>query len=162
MTSLPSRAMLLLALVLALPAGAAEQANAGHVRISKAWARASAGQATTGAAFLTLDNDGPPDRLIRVEAKLSKSVELHNHVRDGEVMRMRRVDAIELPNGKTVTLAPGGLHVMFIGLAAPLKEGSEFPLTLVFEKSGSATVTVLVHGVGAKSADDHGGHSHKH
>ncbi len=162
MTKWYARATVLSLLLLSAPALAAEQANAGPVRIGKAWSRASAGQATTGAAFLTLDNDGAADRLLRAEAKISKTVELHTHVREGEVMRMRRVEAIEVPAGKTVKLEPGGLHVMFIGLAAPLKEGSEFPLTLVFEKGGSATVTVMVHGVGAKSADDHAGHSHKH
>jgi periplasmic copper chaperone A len=64
-------------------------------------------------------------------------------------MRMREVDAIALPTGKAVELKPGGLHIMFIGLKAPLKAGESFPLKLRFEKAGEVTVQVNVEAAGA-------------
>ncbi|MEM5709697.1 copper chaperone PCu(A)C, partial [Elizabethkingia meningoseptica] len=87
---------------------------------------------------------------------------LHTHVRDGEVMRMRRVDAIEVPAKATTTLQPGGLHIMFLGLAEPLAAGRSFPLTLRFAEAGETSVTVEVKDVGAMSQDamDHGAMDH--
>jgi copper(I)-binding protein len=137
------------ALVLSSPDAMAEPVSLGDLTITDAWARASAGRAPAGAAFMTIENAGADDRLIAGDADVSETVELHTHVRDGEVMRMRQVEAIDLPAGETTLLQPGGLHVMFIGLHAPLKEGESFPLTLSFEQAGEVTVTVTVKGVGA-------------
>jgi copper(I)-binding protein len=142
-----------LSLLAALPAASAmdmHDAKAGTITISNAWARASAGMAKAGGGFLTLANGGAEgDRLIAAKADVSKVVELHTHIKDGEVMRMRPVEAIDVPAGETVSLQPGGLHVMFIDLNAPLTEGQHFPLTLVFEKSGEATIDVEVKAAGA-------------
>ena len=71
-------------------------------------------------------------------------------------MRMREVSALELPPGKIVTLAPGGLHLMLIGLKAPLKIGAKVPLKLRFEKAGEIDVTLNVEN---KTAD---ADAHKH
>jgi copper(I)-binding protein len=62
----------------------------------------------------------------------------------GDVMRMRQVEEIALPAGQTVELKPGGYHLMFVGLKAPLKAGDKFPLKLRFEKAGEVEVTVNV------------------
>jgi copper(I)-binding protein len=121
------------------------------IAVSGVWARATPGNAPNGAAFMTFDNHGADDKLLAAEAKVAKSVELHTHIKDGEVMKMRQVMAIEVPAGKPVKMEPGGLHVMFLGLNAPLKEGESFPLTLVFEKAGKVDVTVPVKGAGAMS-----------
>jgi len=132
------------------------------VAVTGAWARASVGR--NGAAFLTLTNHGKAeDRLVAAEADVSKRVELHTHIRDGNIMRMRQVDHIAVASGKTVTLKPGGLHVMFLGLTRKLKKGESFPLTLVFEKAGKMKITVPVKGIGAMKGGDamhkgHGGH----
>jgi periplasmic copper chaperone A len=75
---------------------------------------------------------------------------------DGDIMRMREVEAIEVPAGKTVELKPGGLHVMFMELKAPLKNGSSFPLTLRFENGGEVTVQMNVMTQPAPA----GGHKH--
>ena len=69
---------------------------------------------------------------------------------------MRPVEAIELAQGKTITLAPGGTHIMLIGLKYPLREGGTFPLTLTFAEVGSATITIDI-----QSATAAGGHAHK-
>ena len=66
----------------------------------------------------------------------------------GDVMRMREVNAIDLPAGKTVELKPGGLHIMLVGLKAPLKAGERFAMKLRFEKAGEVTIDVPVEAVG--------------
>jgi len=122
----------------------------GDLTVSGVWARASAGRAAAGAAFMTIANSGTADdRLIAAAADVSKVVELHTHIKDGEIMRMRQVEAIAVPGDETTVLQPGGLHVMFIGLHDPLREGQTFPLSLTFEQAGTLTVSVTVKGVGA-------------
>jgi copper(I)-binding protein len=125
----------------------------GAITIGHPHARATAAGQPTGGGFLTLENGGADDRLLSATAEVSKAVELHSMSMEGDVMRMRQVDAIELPAGKTIELKPGGLHIMFTGLKAPLKQGDKFPLKLKFEKAGEVTVTVNVEAADA---------SHKH
>ena len=74
---------------------------------------------------------------------------------DGNVMQMRQIDAIDLPAGQTVELKSGGLHLMLMGLKAPLKDGDRLPMTLKFEKAGSIEVTVKVEKSEAMKTDDH-------
>lgn len=129
-------------------------ASAGSIRIQQPFARAT--PAKVGGAFMVLQNGGTAaDRLLKVESPIAASVELHTHVKDGEAMRMRPVEAIALPAGGEARLEPGGHHIMLIGLKQPLKEGMHFPLTLTFEKAGRITVEVPVQKAGAG-----GGHSH--
>jgi len=71
-------------------------------------------------------------------------VEIHSMNMDGGVMRMRRLDGVDLPSSGTVALAPGGLHMMLFGLKAPLRTGESFPLELRFEKAGKILVQVNV------------------
>jgi copper(I)-binding protein len=137
----------------------AEEVTSGPLTIADPWARASAGRARAGAAFMRITNDGAEaDRLVAADADVSEVVELHTHIKDGDVMRMRKVEAIDVPAGETTMLQPGGLHVMFIGLHESLKEGETFPVTLTFEQTGDVTVTVTVKGVGAMGGGmGHGG-----
>lgn len=147
----------LAAIVLSGSGASAADATLGNITVSAPWARASAGMARAGAAFMTIDNAGTDaDRLVSASATVSKSVELHTHVKDGDVMRMRPVDAIDVPAGSAVELQPGGNHVMFMGLEQPFREGESFPLTLTFEFAGSLTVDVTVLGAGAMGP----GHDH--
>jgi len=130
----------------------------GDLRLAAPWARATAPAAMNGAAFLTLDNGGATDRLVAATADVSRVVELHTHVREGEVMRMRKVDAIEVTGGTTTRLEPGGLHIMLIGLHKPLAEGQRFPLTLTFANAGNVVVDVTVKAIGATDPGSQGGH----
>ncbi len=125
------------------------QAYAADIEVAAPFMRAAPVAGGNGAAFLVLNNHGADDRLIGVEADISKAVELHTHVKDGDVYRMRKVDAIPVPAHGTLELKPGGDHVMFIGLNAPIKEGATVPLTLVFEKAGKVKVDVPVQTAGA-------------
>ena len=114
-----------------------------------------------------LKNEGKTaDRLLSAASPAAAKVELHAHINDNGVMRMREVNAIDLAPDATVKLAPGGLHVMLLGLTEPLKKGKAVPLTLTFEKAGSVTVEVAVQGAGDLKADhegmDHEHHDHDH
>ena len=95
---------------------------------------------TAGGGYLKLQNSGPADRLVGASAPVSSSVELHSMTMEGDVMRMRQLEAIDVPAGKTVELKPGGLHLMLMGLKAPLKAGDSFVLKLRFEKAGEVAV----------------------
>ena len=123
----------------------------GVLTVEAPWARASAGAARAGAAYLKIANAGAEDdRLTGVSAPVAERVELHTHAMSDGVMRMRRVDAVAVPGGESAELKPGGHHVMLIGLRAPLKEGETFPLTLSFEKAGTITVPVAVGSIAAR------------
>lgn len=134
---------------LSLPALAGE-ARLGAIEIKDAWARATPPKAPAGGAFVTIVNTGTAiDNLVGASAAVAKTVELHTHLAEGDVMRMVAVGSVEVAPGKAVAMGPGGLHVMLIGLNAPLKEGTSFPLELTFLHAGKVTVTVDVKPVGA-------------
>lgn len=115
----------------------------GTLTIGHPWARPSTGK--TGAAYFTIANSGPAeDALIGVESAAAAKSELHEMTMDGAIMRMRAVPRLAVAAGKSVAVAPGGLHVMLIGLKAPLRDGEAFPMTLVFEKAGRIAVSVQV------------------
>jgi periplasmic copper chaperone A len=137
-----------LAIGLATFAAEAHSFKVGSISIGHPHARATAAGQPTGGGFMKFENRGSAaDKLLSASATVSNSVELHTMSMQGDVMRMRQVEAIELPAGQTVELKPGGLHVMFIGLKAPLKVGDTFPMTLRFEKAGEVTVQVNVEAV---------------
>jgi copper(I)-binding protein len=132
-------------------AGQRDGQQQGPLRIESAWARATPSGAKVGGAFVTLLNTGDaPDRLVSASAGVAERVELHTHIMDRNVMRMREVEGgIALPQGETVKLQPGGLHIMLLGLKQGLTAGSRFSLTLIFEKAGSVQVEVPVETMGS-------------
>ena len=140
------------ALALAGLAAQAHEFKAGAITIVHPYARPTVAGQPIGGGFMKFVNDGGADRLVSVSAEVSKSVELHEMKMEGDVMRMRQVDGVELQAGKTVEFKPGGFHVMFIGLKAPLKTGDSFPVKLKFQKAGEVTVDLKVEAPGA----DHG------
>ena len=139
------------ALLAAALAAHAHDFKLGAITIGHPYARATVPGQPAGGGFLKLKNNGGDDRLLSASAGVSGTVELHSMGMDGDVMRMRQVDAIALPAGKTVELKPGGLHIMFMGLKAPLKVGDSFPLKLKFEKAGEVTVEVKVEAPGQEA-----------
>lgn len=153
------RALLGAALLPILPAAAQD----GPIRVEQPWTRA-AGQGAQGVGYMTIRNAGAqPDRLLGAESPAAQRVELHTHIRDGEVMRMRPVADIPVPAGGAATLQPGGLHLMLMGLNRPLAVGESVPVTLRFERAGSVTVNLAVQAAGARGAGGHGhgGHGHR-
>jgi len=113
-------------------------------QVSGAWARPTVAGQGAGGGFLAITGGAAADRLVGASADVCKVVELHEMKMDGNTMRMRAIDAIDIPAGQTVKLEPGGLHLMFMELKAPLANGSSFPLKLRFEKAGEVTVQVKV------------------
>jgi periplasmic copper chaperone A len=143
--------LLQLAAALSLTAAAmvaiaiAVRAEAPDLEVGEAFARASIGQAAVGVVYLTLHNhSATPDRLLAASSPVASRADLHTHLHDDGVARMRQVDAVAIGPGETVAFTPGGLHIMLTGLAAPLVEGERFALTLQFEVSEPITVEVPV------------------
>lgn len=142
-----SLAVLAAALALPMAAGAAEFRK-GDLVVQDPWARATV--ARTGAAYMVVANTGTTaDRLVKASAGVSEITEIHTHLIEDGVMKMRRIDGVDVDPGATAVFAPGGLHIMLIKLKAPLTEGATFPLTLTFEKAGTMEVEATVAGVGA-------------
>lgn len=124
-------------------------AHAADITVQQPWARAAV-QGGVGGAFMQIENGGAaPDRLVAVSSPVARAVELHTTVRDGDVMRMRPVTAIEVPAHGAVQLQPGGLHVMLIGLNKALAQGEQVPLTLTFERAGQIAVSLPIQAAGA-------------
>jgi len=138
---------ILLATALLLPLAARAQ---GAITVDAPWTRA-AGQGGQGAGFVTIRNAGAADRLLSASTPAAGRTELHTMLRDGDIMRMRQVEAIAVPANGAVTLAPGGLHIMLIGLTRPLAVGESVPLTLVFERAGTVTLNLAVQPAGARA-----------
>jgi periplasmic copper chaperone A len=119
-------------------------ADTSSMHFDHVWARPTAGPASAGAVWFTLTNDGPADQLIGASTPVAASAGVHETIDDSGVMKMRPVPSVALDTGKPVTLKPGGLHVMLMGLKAPLKAGDSFPLTLTFTHAPPLTVMVKV------------------
>lgn len=114
---------------------AMQSAWAATISVTDAWARATMpGQKVSG-AYMQIASDADA-RLVGVSSPVVPRVEVHEMKMDGDVMRMREVKAIDLPRGKTVSLAPGGYHIMLMNLAKPIAAGDVIPLTLVIEADG--------------------------
>lgn len=136
----------------------------GQLEIGHPWARMTPAGAKVGGGYLSVENDGKEaDRLVSGTAEISDRVEIHEMtVKDG-VMNMRMLaDGVEIPAGGEIKLAPGGYHLMFIGLKQPLKQGESFKGTLTFAKAGTVDVEFKIEGMGgpkaAPAAEDHSGH----
>ena len=113
-------------------------------QITEVWARPTVPGQDMGGAFLLITGGRTADRLLGARSPLAMEVELHSMRMEGDVMRMRAVESIDIPAGKTVALAPGGFHLMLMGLNAPLKAGTPLPLVLRFEKAGEVAVQAEV------------------
>jgi periplasmic copper chaperone A len=137
------------ALTLAAIVCLAPRAGAGDLLVTGAFARASASPlATNAAAYFTITNNGSTaDRLTALETHVAAAAALHKTVAEGQVMKMEMLEALDIPQQSTITLKPGGMHVMLTGLKAPLKAGESFKLDLTFDKAGLVEVTVPVGGV---------------
>lgn len=123
---LPARGALALGLLLATIAQAAEPVSASNV-----WVRATMPGQQVGAAYLDLQSTTDAT-LIKAESPIAQSVELHQMSMENGVMKMRMLEQLALPAGKTVKLAPGGNHLMLFGLKQPLLKGEQVALTLHF------------------------------
>jgi len=152
--------LLLLAGLAGLAGVAQADSHGGKLMIHDPWARATPGRAPNGAAFLTIRNTGDGDRLVAAASAVAARTELHTTQMDGGVMKMRQVEAIEVPAGGMAELKPGSYHVMLMGLKQPLKEGEAFDLTLRFAGGAEITVSVPVRAIGAMGSGHGSMHGH--
>ena len=141
----------LFVLLFAAACGAPQQRNADHaasneLRIEQPWAAPTPAGVDVSAGYLVIDNaTASDDRLLSATSARAERVEVHEMTMDGAVMQMRPVESLTIPAGQTVTLAPGGMHLMFYGVAEPFAEGQDIPLQLTFADAGTINVTLAVH-----------------
>ena len=128
----------------------------GQVSIENAWARATAPGARLAAGYMTIRNAGAPDRLVGASSPAAERVEMHVTRRDGEVSRMRQVQAYDVK--RSFELKPGGAHLMFVNIKAPFTEGQRIPVVLRFEKGGEVKAEFHVGRITAGSHGQHKGH----
>jgi hypothetical protein len=134
-------------------------ADGAAIQVTDPYVRAVPPGQPNSAAFMTLSNTGDePRALVAAESDAAATVELHTHGMVDGMMRMRRVDRIELPAGEQVALQPGGLHVMLIGLTQQLEPGMDVALTLVLNDGSRLQLTAPVRRIDVGGMGGHGGH----
>jgi len=164
MTSRPMAALFAAVLIFSLPALAGAQNAKGHaaatqhgITVTGAWARPTIAKMRISAAYFQAATTGGEDKLIAAKTPNADKAELHQHIMENGIAKMRPVDSVAIAPGAPVVFQPGGYHVMIMGLKGPLNEGDSFPLTLTFETAGDVTVDVMVM---KKAAQDHGNMDH--
>ena len=128
----------------------AQTAKVGSVQIENAYTRATVPGQQVAGGFMKIENKGAADQLISASSPVSGEVQLHEMAMDGNVMKMRQVKDIAVPAGGTVELKPGGLHLMFMNIKAPLAAGETVPVKLKFAKAGEVEVKFPVNAIGAQ------------
>jgi copper(I)-binding protein len=148
------------ALLVALCLGSeshAQTSAASMVVVQQPWVRATPKGAKTGAAYMTLINNGASaDRLLSATTPLADQVQFHKETEDNGVSRMREVRNVELEPGAKIVFKPGEMHMMLVGLKQPLIEGQALPPTLRFERAGNIDVTMPIEKVGAMHRQEMG------
>jgi copper(I)-binding protein len=127
-------------------------APAHDIAVKQAWSRATPKGAKVAGGYLAIENRGvQPDRLLSASSSAAAKIEIHQMALQDGIMTMRPLeDGLTIPPDATVTLAPGGDHIMFVGLNAPFEEGQRVPVSLNFERAGKIDTTFEVGSVGAK------------
>jgi hypothetical protein len=124
-----------------------------QVAIDNPWARATAPGAKVAGGYMKIRNSAAaPDRLIGASSPAAARVELHVHLREGEVMKMREVKGYDVPAKGAFELKPGGAHLMLMEIRRPFAEGEKVPVTLKFERAGEIKVDFHVGRLGAAGA----------
>jgi copper(I)-binding protein len=136
---------------LSSPAAAAGDYDLGSIHISQPWSRATPKGAASGAGYMTLTNKGAaPDKVSCVSDDASAQCEIHTMTMEGGVMKMRPVEGgLEIKPGESVTLKPGGYHMMFLSLKHPLEQGQTIKVTLKFDHAGTIDIDYPVVAIGA-------------
>lgn len=151
-----------LALIAALAAPASAQiTRKSSITAVDPWSRATSPRANIGAGYVTIRNtSAQPDRLVSATSPRAAKVEIHTMSLNDGIMRMRPLpNGLEVPAGGEASLAPGGNHVMLIGLKSPLRAGERIPATLRFARAGDVRIAFQVVGAGSTVAGvRQGGH----
>ena len=114
--------------------------------VSNGWSQALPAVAKNGVSYLTIENVSNLDmQLISVESSIAERVEIHEHRHIDGVMKMRKVEFVDIKTNSIAVFEPGGLHIMLIGLKQPLTADLTFPLSLKFKNAGELVITIKVH-----------------
>lgn len=136
--------LLMLFGLLLTPLVAAKSA-ADEVTVVDPYVRAVPPGQPNSAAFMQLQNKSTTEHaIVKAESPVSNVVELHTHINEGGVMKMRQIKQIDVPAQGSTTLKPGGFHVMFLGLKSELKPGQLVPVTLIYEDGSKTTIQATV------------------
>ena len=135
---------------LLIPATRAGDVASANIVITHAWSRATPGGSKVAGGYLTIENKGAaPDRLLSASTEAARKIEVHEMAMTDGVMTMRPVEGgLAIDVGKTLKFAPGGLHLMLVGLSAPLVRGDKVAVLLRFEKAGEVPISFEVQGLG--------------
>lgn len=133
----------------------AQNAKVGNVQIENAYTRATVPGQQAAGGFMKIENKGAADQLVSVSSPVAGEVQLHEMAMEGNVMKMRQVKDIAVPAGGAVELKPGGLHLMFMNIKAPLTAGETVPVKLKFAKAGEVEVKMPVNAMGNPGAMKH-------
>lgn len=118
---------------------------ANGIKIENDYVRATPPNLPNSAAFMSLKNNSNKDiSLVKASSDISKVVELHTHDMKNGVMKMYQIPKIDILANSQTVLKPGGLHIMFIGLKKPLKEGDTVNLTLEFSNGQTQTIVTPI------------------
>ncbi len=136
---------------------AAASVMAGDLQLEDAFTKAMLPGQPVGGGFVTVHNGGSQDdRLVKATSPVADRVELHEMAMQGDVMKMRKLDTgIVVPAGGAVELKPGGLHLMFMDVKTPFKEGDSVPVTLTFETAGDVEIMLPVRSASPAGHDHH-------
>lgn len=130
----------------------------GDLSIEKPWARMTI-KSRPAAGYMKIHNMGDQaDKVVSASSPMAERIELHTMTMNEGVMRMRKIDHIEVPAKSAVELKSGGLHLMIFGLKHDMKPGATLPISVTFEKAGKIDMAFKLHGATGK-AMDHGDHS---
>ena len=133
----------------------AQNASVGSIKVENAYTRATAPGQQVAGGFLKIENKGGADQLISASSPAAGEVQLHEMAMDGNVMKMRQVKDIPVPANGSVELKPGGLHLMFMNIKAPLAAGETVPVKLKFAKAGEVEVKMPVNPTAATAPMKH-------
>jgi copper(I)-binding protein len=146
----------LFSVAMAMPACAAGLAD--QINVVDPYVRMSPPGSKTTIAFMLLRNSGDKEvKLVKANSTVAGVTELHNHINDNGVMRMRQVKEITIPAKGEARLQPSGYHVMLIDVKAPLKEGEHVVINLGFVDGSSKDVhaPVTKSNIGMPAPMDH-------
>ncbi len=141
---------IIFALCAAALLGLGAPAQAADIEIIQPWVRVNPGSGT-GALYFTLHNAGADsDRLVAATTPMARRADLHASMAERNIVRMEKLNGIEVSAGGSVPFQPGGLHVMLTGLDAAAKPGRSLPVTLRFERAGERTIAAPILAPGAE------------
>ena len=129
--------------------GVTKTVTTNAIKIENAYTRATAPGQQVAGGFMKIENPGAADQLIFASSPVAGEVQLHEMAMEGNVMKMRQLKDIPVPAGGSVELKPGGLHLMFMNIKAPLTAGETVPVKLKFAKAGEVEVKMPVNAMGA-------------